>query len=124
MKALKMTMKLRDRWVKALRSGRYKQRKGSLKTADMYGSNARYCCLGVLLTTARTKMVSMPHNRMLYAYEGVHGKNSGTLNKDKRRELGLLQRHCQVLMHMNDGKGKNFNEIADWIEKNVPVHTS
>ena len=35
------------RWVKALRSGKYKQGLGALKATDSEGK-PRYCCLGVL----------------------------------------------------------------------------
>ena len=39
---IEMPMKLLDKWLKALRSGKYKQGKGTLE------DEGKFCCLGVL----------------------------------------------------------------------------
>lgn len=43
MKHIKMRKEDANKWLKALRSGDYKQGNGHLKTADN-----KFCCLGVL----------------------------------------------------------------------------
>lgn len=53
-----MDQKLKDRWVKALRSGKYKQVKESLRAevydeeTGHYRDEIGYCCLGVLCEVA------------------------------------------------------------------------
>jgi hypothetical protein len=42
-----MEPELRDKWVGALRSGKYKQARKKLRDTDPDGET-RYCCLGVL----------------------------------------------------------------------------
>lgn len=38
----------RDEWLKALRSGKYKQTDGALRKQEEYNDECQYCCLGVL----------------------------------------------------------------------------
>ena len=43
-----MDKRIKARWVKALRSGKYKKAIGALKVVDIQTGKASYCCLGVL----------------------------------------------------------------------------
>lgn len=100
-------------WIKALRSGKYKQGTGKLR---LFGC---YCCLGVL---AEIKG-SLDHNGMF-----MHNPNSligvsedgctvyHYLPMGEPNGIGLTQ---NTLMEMND-RGKSFDEIADFIEANMP----
>lgn len=48
-----MKPELKKRWVKALRSGKYKQGKNYLRRQTPEGD--RYCCLGVLCEIERAR---------------------------------------------------------------------
>ena len=97
-----MDKKLKARWVKALRSGKYKQGQGFLK------SGGEFCCLGVL------RDIVHPRSKLA---------NGSVLHDRHLQEFGLtsfLQAH---LAAMNDGspyeRRRSFAEIATWIEKNL-----
>lgn len=102
-----MNKELKDKWVKALRSGDYDQGKGALCQVSHTG--AEYCCLGVL-------------------YEVEHGPDKWEDNGD-----GFLHTHfgsrvvysqdpsmpACCLVTLNDSNGWTFEKIADWIEENL-----
>lgn len=89
-----MTNKDRVKWIEALRSGKYKQGKGQLKQDD------RYCCLGVLQEITNCDLDLRNQTEKL-SYDFLYGG------------------HQNLLIEMNDCRNKNFNEIADWIEKHL-----
>ena len=47
MKTIRMAKATLDKWLAALRSGKYTQGKGALETKDIFGK-ITHCCLGVL----------------------------------------------------------------------------
>ena len=47
-----MNEEIKADWLTALRSGEYRQGKGSLKSQGMQGDGLSYCCLGVLCELA------------------------------------------------------------------------
>jgi len=105
-----MNKRLRDRWIAALRSGKYKQGNGALKSNDPDDpESAQYyfCCLGVL-REIDPKIKPRPGARNSYLDE----KSSGI---SKETQLFLAQ--------MNDGsdgqKERGFRGIAQWIERNL-----
>lgn len=108
-KPKRMDLKIKDKWVKALRSGRYKQGHGKLY---LPWENS-YCCLGVLCKVLRKPIE-----------EGATDI-SDDISTELAKELGLSRRvknYIDVesrLVALNDEEGKDFYEIADWIEKNV-----
>lgn len=93
-------------WVKALRSGEFKQIQGQLQTRD------GFCCLGVACRIA-----------------GDAGLFNFSLSKKSGRLHGAYlpaEMHCFVnlgramfdnLITLNDNKDFNFNQIADYIEE-------
>lgn len=105
-----MDQAIKKKWVKALRSGEYRQGSGVLK------DGRKFCCLGVLcdIQGADWKKVE----------DAV-----GCLETDRLpRQLnaGLRQTQRQKLARMNDGDDEatglrrhRFNEIADYIQKNL-----
>lgn len=108
-----MDKKLKKAWVKALRSGNYRQAKHGL--INRQGDRVRYCCLGVLCRVAGGKfdnegMARVPSKGLTsVAYLG------STLLK----EFGFdMTAECH-LADMNDTHSKSFKEIADWIEENL-----
>ena len=50
---LKLSASLKARWVKALRSGKFKQSTGTLKDVNNSGDVVGYCCLGVLCAISK-----------------------------------------------------------------------
>ena len=97
-KKFKLDPVKKKKWVKALRSGKYKQqREGFLK------KDGAYCCLGVACSIKVTK----PFNNESMSLSGF--TSCRFLPEDIQEKLQL----------MNDKKGKSFEQIANWIEKNL-----
>ena len=112
-----MEKKLKEKWVKALRSGKYAQtrawlkvtkpsmRKAEYKEKDGLQVNVPapvgYCCLGVLCditgTSTAGKLPSVASSRSW-------GLDSTTITK---------------LTTLNDDDHKSFKHIAAWIEKHL-----
>ncbi len=96
-----MDKKLKSKWLKALRSGRYKQTKGFLRRGD------HYCCIGVLCQIQRANFEKL---------------NMKELKIGKYAD-GLTEKNLSHLAQMNDGTlaaGEprcSFKQIADYIEK-------
>ena len=101
-----MAPELKAKWVAALRSGKYKQGKGTLY------KGGKHCCLGVL-------------HRIAYPDRPIPAKKqSFTSAEEIGLGFGMFPTHH--LANMNDGrnlegggKGKqySFAEIADYIER-------
>jgi hypothetical protein len=122
-----MKAELKQKWVEALRSGKYVQGTGVLRTtAD------EYCCLGVLcdlvdrsawgvaeeiLTCVNSEDVP----RVAYDFHS-HG-DSSHYSLPFSLELSLKLTDTVPLINMNDA-GESFGAIADWIEQNIPADES
>lgn len=91
-----MSSALKATWLGALRSGKYKQGKGSLRPAP-----GVFCCLGVLCEAAH-----------------IHTWDTALVKADPGQQDVLSVDMQLQLATMND-QGADFNEIADWIEKNL-----
>lgn len=106
-----MKPELKQKWVEALRSGKYEQGECALRTSD-----DKFCCLGVLCD------VVAPNGWM----DGVDEDAFGHTESKHTAYLppgisGLTQvgdDDAQTLTQMNDS-GKAFPEIADYIEANL-----
>jgi hypothetical protein len=122
-----MRQDLKKKWVAALRSGEYLQGTGQLKNAD-----GEYCCLGVLCEISGGEWVYDPFDGDLdpepyKVYVGGGFTSNDELFSDGVAEyFGLSTDAQHTLANMNDGRKngwrgdrKNFDEIADWIEKNL-----
>ena len=127
-----MNQDIKTRWLEALRSGRYKQGKGSLRTTD-----DQYCCLGVLCDLAvQDGIVEWePHRDEgadVYEIDGLLGSLSyevrvwaGISDDAGRCEpvyLDIGERTIFVgdsLIQLNDQTEIpfNFEQIADVIEE-------
>lgn len=128
-----MDKKVKKKWVKALRSGKYKQTQSRLQSPD--GS---FCCLGVLCDleydghwlmkvkkiqnywgdeiAEEKNVVLIPANGGKCLRPGE--EESAVLPRKFRDKLGLSLPQHDELAEMND-EGKSFIEIADWIEENL-----
>lgn len=110
-----MDKKLKAKWVKALRSGKYRRAKGQLQ------SGRGYCCLGVLCRVARVEFNPL----------------DCFLSDELAEEIRLSRPEQSKLANLNDGcaesdfkstelppgysadKGLGFRGIADYVEKNL-----
>ena len=112
-----MPRALRDAWCEALRSGDHTQTTGWLYDEQDYA----YCCLGVLqgpVLGFPVKGRYAPGNTFMYGpaadQAGLRRINTRTAFRDAPPDALQTQ-----LARLNDEVG--FEEIADWIEVNVPV---
>lgn len=108
-----MNKPLIRKWIKALRSGRYKQATEGLIRECMPGESGPvtgYCCLGVLAKVCGVKSKN---------FESIDHK--GILSKEfiKSNKLNITTTRQKKLARMNDCDGYIFKEIADYIEKNI-----
>jgi hypothetical protein len=124
-----MKKEIKAKWLKALRSGRYKQCEGYLHTGK------GYCCLGILAKVQGAKFIQIGDGDgdipFFPKYKGkVFDGSSSYL--DKELAAGLRTNSQMKLSKLNDGLRKydddsgtvefvepplSFKEIADYIEK-------
>lgn len=106
-----MDPKLKKTWLKALRSGEYKQGQGVLC------KKGGFCCLGVaydVLEDGDWELVDAEEGR----WKIPSKLNTGAQflpRPDMYSDWGLDHDDVQRVAKMND-EGKSFEEIADWIE--------
>lgn len=107
-----MKEEIKDRWVEALRSGKYKQGRKVLKK----GKN--FCCLGVLCDITKDEL-GLEWNARIPASDSLDGERL-FLPLSVKDYAGLSARNpgvgVKALSDMND-TGVKFNRIADLIEK-------
>ena len=95
-----MKLKIKQAWIKALLSGRYKQVNGALK------DQGAYCCLGVLCKVAEPR-VKWKDNTF---------KGETCIPPDSTlKAVGLKKRSARALANLND-RGKSFKGIAAYIK--------
>jgi hypothetical protein len=100
-------------WIKRLRSGKDRQGRGVLRN-----KNGSMCCLGV--ASEMQRIPRRPHlifDRYIYNYDGTTGEAFPSVSW-LEETTGLGQGIGLVLAAMNDS-GSTFNDIADFIEKEV-----
>lgn len=119
-----------DRWIEALRSGRYPQGQDRLCTKDVVVGR-RYCCLGVagdiLVQDGNAEWVDRPVNHgPVLAMDGVtYSTDLGPGMEDLELALppgskfGLDTDDIESLIALNDVERLSFAEIADHIERNA-----
>lgn len=119
-----MNQEIKERWVKALRSGKYKQGKGSLRRIDSSTKEVTYCCLGVLSCLYLDEHPERNNNLILkgeyLSFEVI--KWAGLENKNKNPVYLPTDEDVFCLMSLsalNDSGDYSFSDIADVIEKNL-----
>lgn len=123
-----MKVELKEKWLEALRSRKFKQGQGSLKeVVDAEKGKTVHCCLGVLHEISGGKWHKNSYDRRPEGeYEGEFWTGTRTTGSTSNCYLegnyrkGLDGDTQKTLAEMNDN-GKKFYEIAKWIEKNVPT---
>ncbi len=106
-------MKKQDiqKWVKALRSGKYKQASESLQFGN------RFCCLGVackLFIPPEKLIMDEQASTTLFGGLPDQQKNAPQWLKDINDDFLFETRN--TLSYLNDSEGLTFNEIADVLE--------
>lgn len=120
----KMKPALKEKWVKALRSGEYKKTKLQLEQLDKNGKYMGNCCLGVLCRITKTKSVTK-----MATYSSIDGvffdDQEGELTPKLLKKFGIGNEDMHELINRNDGgnryglSGQSFKQIANFIEKNI-----
>lgn len=113
-KKFRLPKEFAEKWIAALRSGKYKQTQ-SMLCRNAGDDTYSYCCLGIA-----GKICG-------YTDELMNGDSvlNGRRYTKVPQELQSIEFNpklvCKVAGGMND-KGKSFEEIADWIEQNVELY--
>ncbi len=119
-----MKKNIATKWVKALRSGKYKQGYGRLHDPESNG----YCCLGVLCKIYEKDYVGMDitlQNNDYLPSDIIEDFNisdgiCGRVNGITRNGITIGKKQYDSLVEAND-KNESFANIANWIEKNYAL---
>lgn len=101
-------------WLKALRSGEYKQGKGTLCRVDSKGTYS-FCCLGVLADGALYADWHLDEELGTHRLRTSRGEAS-VMSDDDLEKVGLSDETQYALSDANDC-GLRFSTIADAIEE-------
>lgn len=108
-----MNKRIKKLWIKALRSGEYRQAKGALRKGR--SANVRYCCPGVL-EHFRTRETGDTFTRGKCPNQGLLSKKTTEWAGLNSIDPTLMPLRHKIAADLNDA-GKSFNYIADRIEK-------
>lgn len=100
-----MNQEIKQKWVEALRSGKYKQGKRVLRSGD------KFCCLGVLC-----EVVGIDYNGNLPYLPSDVMKLAGL---DCKNPIVSYSREEITLASLNDDLNFSFHSIAEVIERNL-----
>lgn len=131
-KDFKLPKEFAEKWIAALRSGKYSQTRGQLFNEHDNG----FCCLGVACITVGYTTDDLKSKEGGDGYASIITFDDGetpdayTLAKDlpnvPKEIKGRADRNELVseLTEMNDNSegSKSFEEIATWIEENVEFY--
>src|SRR6185295_18826871 len=121
-----MNKEIKEKWIKALRSGEYKQGRGRMDREE--GGEHYFCCLGVLCDISNLDRKPIPNepHLFMYTYNGIAedfnncvGNYPPKLFSDSIR---IDEDAMKVLANMNDHVEPyevDFSEIADYIQENL-----
>lgn len=115
-----MKQAILNKWVRALRSGRYKQGTERLKTLN---GQPKFCCLGVLCDL-HSKATGKKWMDNVHTKYGMYLGETGTLPEKVCQWAGLRERDPLLIApgaynsaaELNDN-GKRFTTIAKLIEQ-------
>lgn len=114
----KLPEDFKKRWVEALRSGEYKQGENTLLR------DGKFCCLGVACVVAGVQDINSVCSYGFIEFDPANKPEVLKVPDILRGDTPVTN----VLASLNDGrdeqgtsedKKKSFNEIADYIEKNL-----
>ena len=104
---------LKQKWLDALRSGKYKQGTGAFQK-----NLGAFCALGVL-----ADLIDNKYWKCFEDDDGVYVRWAGVGQVDDYERLNkyVSPFYVSTIFVDNDRRGKSFSEIADYIEKCVQV---
>jgi hypothetical protein len=113
-----MKKKIANKWVKALRSGKYKKATGALCKVAKNG-NKSYCCLGVLVELYNKEHIDK--EVFFESYLPYSVQKWANIDDGKGYIRGDHHYGGKTLAELNDcdQSKRSFKRIADIIEKNV-----
>jgi hypothetical protein len=120
-----MKKRIKNKWIKALRSGDYKQTEGALRAGDAF------CCLGVLCNIhAQEHPEIAAKEKSPRYYMGAHGllppavvewaglTNVATEENGDPTDIKVTYRDKETtLSNLNDSEELSFKKIAKVIER-------
>lgn len=118
-----MNKKIANRWISALRSGKYKQNYDALGIIDIDNKKERsYCCLGVLCELAIKSKINV--KRKIKRYKIYYNNKLDIAPPIVRDWAGFKDDDSQLtLSRLNDGyimkKSMSFKQIANYIGRHV-----
>ena len=102
-----MNQEIKQKWLEALRSGKYKQGRLGLRNKQN-----EFCCLGVLCDVLDNNKWLLDE---LWSIEFYKYDDSISVANEELIPLDIQD----DLMSLNDNYLYNFNKIADYIEENL-----
>jgi uncharacterized protein YqkB len=111
----KLPKKVKDKWVKALRSGKYRQGSESLKVEPHSSKSGRteYCCLGVACELGLTKPPgNIPIEEACYVQKSF-------LPTKIQHFLAIFNDGRLTLDYNPNHEKWGFKKIATWIDHNL-----
>ena len=118
-----MNPEIKTKWLDALRSGKYTQGRGRLKSVSPGGATA-HCCLGVLCEIAAAEGITIETDHGTFDNEDSYlpasvqqwaGVDRGPMVKNDSGDVGFRE---VMLDRLNDS-GVGFDRIADLIETSL-----
>lgn len=106
-----MNAELKRKWIVRLKSSKEKKCKGGLHIGD------KFCALGLLLDEIDNTLWIPKHDRRM-GWNHRNGICYNWLPADIESKVG--SRQVEYIMTMNDKNDNSFEEIAQYIEENVP----
>lgn len=105
-----MNKEAKEKWIEALRSGKYKQGKSCLM-----GTDNAYCCLGVLVRVFEEHYGLKFDQKVTPANSVEFGSFCSIASPPEIviDWIGLAPGHQTLLMNLNDKHGCSFAGIAD-----------
>lgn len=110
-------------WIKALRSGSYRQATSALSKKNEESGRTHYCCLGVACRVAALKGIKVGKDQDLTV--GLPGAWISPLIGHYNPQIDTPERYNKAtLVDCNDHYGKSFKQIADLIEQQLLPNAS
>lgn len=118
-KKYKLPREFGEKWVRFLRSGKYRQTKGIMYNDEDKG----FCCLGIACKAAghnpeRIKQFETASGEVLHNLETSYINKLYPEGCKVPKDLVENKELQYTLVNFNDTDELSFEEIADWIEEN------
>lgn len=105
---------VKNKWIKALLSGDYRQGLGRLRNTELDGDDS-HCCLGVLCNIVASQHWRKQGHEWSINYGRLDRK--GSVPDTLASKLGLARHDQNYLINLNDDKKYTFKQIAAYIKR-------